>query len=42
MGERVSQDSLMDPDNIAELVLFLIRQPANIDIPEINLKRFSV
>jgi NAD(P)-dependent dehydrogenase (short-subunit alcohol dehydrogenase family) len=42
MGERVSQGSLIEPDNIAELVLFLIRQPANIDIPEINLKRFSV
>ena len=42
MGERVSQGTLIEPDNIAELVLFLIRQPANIDIPEINLKRFTV
>jgi NAD(P)-dependent dehydrogenase (short-subunit alcohol dehydrogenase family) len=42
MGKRVSQGSLIEPDNIAELVLFLIRQPENIDIPEINLKRFSV
>jgi NAD(P)-dependent dehydrogenase (short-subunit alcohol dehydrogenase family) len=42
MGERVSQGALIEPDNIAELVLFLIRQPANIDIPEINLKRFTV
>jgi len=42
MGERVSQGALIEPDNIADLVLFLIRQPANIDIPEINLKRFTV
>ena len=42
MGERVSQGVLIEPENIAELVLFLIRQPANIDIPEINLKRFAV
>ena len=26
----------------ADLVLFLIRQPGNIDIPEINLKRYAV
>ncbi len=42
MGERVSQGARIEPDNIADLVLFLIRQPGNIDIPEINLKRFSV
>jgi 3-oxoacyl-[acyl-carrier protein] reductase len=42
MGERVSQSAIIEPDNIADLVLFLIRQPGNIDIPEINLKRFSV
>jgi 3-oxoacyl-[acyl-carrier protein] reductase len=42
MGKRVSQGSLIEPENIAELVLFLIRQPENIDIPEINLKRYTV
>jgi len=42
MGERVSQGPLIEPDNIADLVLYLIRQPENIDIPEINLKRFAV
>lgn len=42
MGERVSQGAIIEPDNIAELVHFLIRQPENIDIPEINLKRFAV
>ena len=42
MGERVSQSAIIEPDNIADLVLFLIRQPGNIDIPEINLKRFAV
>jgi len=42
MGERVSQGAIIEPENIADLVLFLIRQPGNIDIPEINLKRFAV
>ena len=42
MGDRVSQGPLIEPENIADLVLFLIRQPENIDIPEINLKRFAV
>ena len=42
MGERVSQGAIIEPENIADLVLFLIRQPENIDIPEVNLKRFAV
>jgi 3-oxoacyl-[acyl-carrier protein] reductase len=42
MGERVSQGAIIEPENVADLVLFLIRQPENIDIPEINLKRFAV
>ena len=42
MGDRVSQGHLIEPDNIADLALFLIRQPGNIDIPEINLKRYAV
>jgi len=41
MGNRVSQGPLIEPDNIADLVLFLIRQPENIDIPEIIVKRFA-
>ena len=41
MGERVSQGDLIEPENIADLVCFLIRQPANIDIPEIIMKRFT-
>ena len=42
MGKRVSEGSLIEPENIAELVLFLIQQPGNIDYPEIILKRFTV
>ncbi|UCD77187.1 MAG: SDR family oxidoreductase [Desulfobacterales bacterium] len=42
VGQRVSQGALIEPENIAELVVFLIRQPENVDIPEINLKRFAV
>ena len=42
MGDRVSQGPMIEPDNVADLVLYLIRQPKNIDIPEINLKRYAV
>ena len=42
MGERCSEGSLIEPENIAELVVFLIKQPGNIDYPEIILKRFTV
>jgi 3-oxoacyl-[acyl-carrier protein] reductase len=42
MGDRVSQSAIIEPQNIADMVLFLLRQPENIDIPEINLKRFAV
>ena len=41
MGKRCSEGSLIEPENIAELVLFLIQQPGNIDYPEIILKRFT-
>lgn len=41
LDKRISQGPLIEPENIAELILFLIRQPKNIDIPEINLKRFA-
>ena len=42
MGERVSQSAIIEPENLADLVLFLLRQPGNIDIPEIIVKRFAV
>ena len=42
MGKRCSEGSLIEPENIAELVVFLIQQPGNIDYPEIILKRFTV
>jgi 3-oxoacyl-[acyl-carrier protein] reductase len=42
MGKRCSEGSLIEPENIADLVLFLIQQPGNIDYPEIILKRFTV
>jgi NADP-dependent 3-hydroxy acid dehydrogenase YdfG len=42
MGKRCSEGSLIEPENIAELVVFLVKQPVNIDYPEIILKRFTV
>jgi NAD(P)-dependent dehydrogenase (short-subunit alcohol dehydrogenase family) len=41
VGKRVSSDSLIEPENISELVLYLLKQPDNIDIPEIILRRFE-
>ena len=41
VGKRVGKGPLIEPDNIADLILYLIRQPDNVDIPEINLKRFA-
>ncbi len=40
-GERVSRGPLIEPQDIADMVLFLIRQQENVDIPEIILKRFT-
>ena len=32
---------MINPDDIAEMVLFLLRQPENIDLPEITVRRFD-
>ncbi len=39
--ERMSKGPVIEPEDIARLVLFLLQQQENVDIPEIILKRFA-
>jgi NADP-dependent 3-hydroxy acid dehydrogenase YdfG len=32
---------MIHPRDIAEMVLFLLRQPENIDLPELTVRRFD-
>ncbi len=39
--QRIQGQAVLDPENVAELVLFVLRQPGNVDYPEIVIKRFQ-
>jgi 3-oxoacyl-[acyl-carrier protein] reductase len=39
--KRVSKGPMIEPEDVAKLVLFLIQQKENVDIPEIVLNRFA-
>lgn len=41
LGERLKNQPMIQPADIAEWVVFLLRQPGNIDVPEITLRRFE-
>jgi len=41
LGERLKGQPMIQSGDIAETVLFLLRQPANIDLPEIVIRRFA-
>jgi 3-oxoacyl-[acyl-carrier protein] reductase len=41
LGERLKGQPMINPDDIAEMVLFLLRQPENIDVAEIVVRRFD-
>jgi NAD(P)-dependent dehydrogenase (short-subunit alcohol dehydrogenase family) len=41
LGERLKGQPMIRPQDIAEMVLFLLRQPENIDLSEIVVRRFS-
>jgi len=40
LAERLKGQPTINPDNIAEMVVYLLNQPGNIDIPEITMRRF--
>jgi NAD(P)-dependent dehydrogenase (short-subunit alcohol dehydrogenase family) len=41
LGERLKGQPMIQSADIAEMVVFLLRQPENIDVPEIVVRRFS-
>jgi NADP-dependent 3-hydroxy acid dehydrogenase YdfG len=41
LGERLKGETMIRPEDIAEMVLFLLRQPENLDIAEIAIRRFN-
>ena len=41
LGERLTGQPMIKPEDIAETVLFLLRQPPNIDLPEMIVRRFD-
>ncbi len=40
--KRVSEGPMIEPQDVADLVLFLLQQKSNIDIPEVIMNRFAV
>jgi 3-oxoacyl-[acyl-carrier protein] reductase len=41
LGERLKGQPMINPDDIAEMVAFLLRQPENIDLAEVTVRRFD-
>jgi 3-oxoacyl-[acyl-carrier protein] reductase len=41
LGERLKDQTMIRPEDIAEMVLFLLRQPDNIDVAELVVRRFA-
>jgi NAD(P)-dependent dehydrogenase (short-subunit alcohol dehydrogenase family) len=41
LGERLQGQPMINPEDIAEMVLFLLRQPDNIDLAEVVVRRFD-
>ncbi|MDE3066420.1 MAG: SDR family oxidoreductase [Verrucomicrobiota bacterium] len=40
LGARLKGQPMIRPADLAEMVAFLLRQPANVDLPEIAIRRF--
>jgi 3-oxoacyl-[acyl-carrier protein] reductase len=41
LGERLKGQPMIAPADVAEMVVFLLKQPENIDLPELIVRRFS-
>ena len=41
LGERLKGQPMINPEDIGEMVLFLLRQPDNIDLTEVVVRRFD-
>lgn len=40
LGERLAGQTMIAPEDIAQMVVFLMKQPANIDLAEMTIRRF--
>ena len=41
LGDRLKGQPMINPEDIAQMVLFLLRQPDNVDLPEVTVRRFN-
>ena len=41
LGSRLEGQPMIDPSDVAGMVLFLLQQPDNIDLPEVIVRRFD-
>jgi NAD(P)-dependent dehydrogenase (short-subunit alcohol dehydrogenase family) len=41
LGERLKGQPMIAPADIAEMVVFLLQQPENVDVPELIVRRFA-
>lgn len=41
LGERLKGQPMINPEDIAEMVIFLLQQPDNIDLAEVVVRRFD-
>ncbi len=41
LGRRLEGQAMIEPADVAAMVLFLLRQPDNIDLPEVIVRRFD-
>lgn len=41
LGERLKGQPMINPEDIADMVIFLLRQPENIDLAEMVVRRFN-
>ena len=39
LSDRLQGQAMLEPENVADLVRFLIGQPVNVDLPEVTLQR---
>jgi len=41
LGRRLEGQTMIQPDDMAAMVLFLLQQPDNVDLPEVVVRRFT-
>ena len=41
VAARIKGQAVLDPGNIADVIAFILRQPENVDFPEVTVQRFQ-